>query len=59
MKRRDFLDHGLAPGGAFQDAARGREFRDDLAAPQLRLRRYASALAEMASVEELTTLDKP
>jgi hypothetical protein len=48
--------HSLA--GAFQNSERCREFRDELAALQPRLRSYTRALADMAQVEDLTTLEE-
>ena len=49
--------HRLSLAGAFQNAARCREFRRELAALQPRLRSYAKALAAMANVEDLTALE--
>ena len=49
--------HRLSLTGAFQDAARCREFRAELAALQPKLRNYTRALAAMADVEDLTTLE--
>jgi hypothetical protein len=49
--------HRLSLAGAFQDAARCREFRQDLAALQPRLQSYTQALAGMADVEDLTALE--
>lgn len=49
--------HRLSLAGAFQDAARCREFRAELAALQPRLRDYTRALAAMAEVEDLTALE--
>ncbi|MEI7939961.1 MAG: hypothetical protein WCK27_25025 [Verrucomicrobiota bacterium] len=49
--------HRLSLAGAFQDAARCREFRTELAAFQPKLRNYTRALAAMAEVEDLTTLE--
>ena len=49
--------HRLSLAGAFQDAARCREFRQDLAALQPRLKSYTQALAGMADVEDLTALE--
>jgi hypothetical protein len=48
----------LSLAGAFQDAARCREFRAELAALQPRLCDYSRALAAMAAVEDLTTLEQ-
>jgi len=49
--------HRLSLAGAFQDAARCREFRTELAAFQPKLRNYTRALAAMAEVEDLTSLE--
>jgi hypothetical protein len=49
--------HRLSLAGAFQDAARCREFRADLATLQPKLRNYTRALAAMAAVEDLTALE--
>jgi hypothetical protein len=51
--------HRLSLAGAFQDAARCGEFRAELAALQRRLRDYTRALAAMAEVEDLTSLEVP
>lgn len=47
--------HRLSLAGAFQDAARCREFRAELAALQTQLRNYTRALA--AKMEDLTALE--
>jgi hypothetical protein len=44
---------------AFEDPAQCDEFRRELAALQLMLRRYTRALAAMAAVEDLTELELP
>lgn len=49
--------HRFSLTGAFQSADRVREFRAELAALQPRLRNYTKALAAMANVEDLTTLE--
>jgi hypothetical protein len=49
--------HRRALAGAFEDAARCREFRAELAALQTQLRNYTRALADMAQVEDLTSLE--
>jgi len=49
--------HRFSLAGAFQDAARCAEFRTELAALQGQLRNYTHALAAMADVEDLTTLE--
>lgn len=49
--------HRRALAGAFADAAQCREFRVELAALQTRLRNYTRALADMAQVEDLTSLE--
>jgi hypothetical protein len=50
--------HRLSLTGAFHDATRCREFRAELAALQPSLRDYTRALAAMAAVEDLTTLER-
>jgi hypothetical protein len=50
--------HRRSLAGAFQSAERCREFREELAALQPRLRDYTRALADMAQVEDLTTLEE-
>ena len=50
--------HRLALAGAFMDKAKCSDFRDELAALQPYLRSYTSALAAMASVEDLTWLEQ-
>ena len=49
--------HKLSLAGAFADAARCTGFRAELAALQKTLRRYTKALADMARVEDLTSLE--
>jgi hypothetical protein len=49
--------HRLLLAGAFLDSARCQEFRGELNALQTLLRDYTSALADMAQVEDLTTLE--
>jgi hypothetical protein len=49
--------HRRSLAGAFQNSERCREFRDELAALQPLLRDYTRALADMAEVEDLTTLE--
>jgi hypothetical protein len=49
--------HRLLLTGAFDDPARRVEFRADLAAVQGQLRNYCKALADMAAVEDLTSLE--
>jgi hypothetical protein len=51
--------HRRSLAGAFKNSERCREFRDELAALQPRLRDYTRALADMAQVEDLTTLEEP
>ena len=51
--------HRLSLDGAFQDANRCREFRDELAPLQLQLHHYTQALAKIADVEDLTKLESP
>lgn len=48
--------HRLALAGAFEQAARRQEFRQELEALQVDLRNYAKALADIADVEDLTGL---
>ena len=50
--------HRRSLAGAFQNSERCREFRDELAALQPRLRGYTRALADMAQVEDLTALEE-
>ena len=49
--------HRLVLTGAFKDAARCREFRAELSDLQVSLRNYTRALAAMALVEDLTSLE--
>lgn len=49
--------HKESLAGAFDDAARCEEFRDELSAIQTQLRRYTKMLADMANVEDLTNLE--
>ena len=49
--------HRLALAGAFKEAARCREFRAELSDLQASLRKYTQALAAMAMVEDLTSLE--
>ena len=51
--------HKLTLAGAFSDAARCREFRSELEELQPILRAYTGALAQMAAVEDLTSLEMP
>jgi hypothetical protein len=46
----------LALAGAFEQAEPPQEFRKDLEALQVNLRKYAKALADIADVEDLTEL---
>jgi hypothetical protein len=50
--------HRRSLTGAFKDPERCREFRAELAALQPTLRGYTRALADMAQVEDLTTLEE-
>jgi len=50
--------HRLSLAGAFKEDAGRREFRSDLARLQEDLRRYTAMLADMAAVEDLTTLER-
>lgn len=49
--------HRATLAGAFQDAARRAEFRAELTTLQATLRNYSRALASLAGVEDLTTLE--
>ena len=49
--------HRLSLADAFKDKVKCDEFRDELAALQPYLRAYTTALAAMASVEDLTALE--
>lgn len=49
--------HRLSLGGAFADPSQCDHFRDELSALQPYLRAYTTALADMASVEDLTELE--
>jgi hypothetical protein len=49
--------HRRSLAGAFKDREHCREFRAELSALQPRLRAYTRALADMAQVEDLTTLE--
>jgi hypothetical protein len=51
--------HRLSLAGAFQDPGRCHEFRAELGALQPRLHNYTRALAAIAQVEDLTTLEVP
>jgi hypothetical protein len=50
--------HRRSLAGAFKDREHCREFRAELSALQPRLRAYTRALADMAQVEDLTTLEE-
>jgi len=50
--------HRLSLAGAFKEPPRCGEFRAELAALQRRLRDYTKALAAMADVEDLTSLEQ-
>jgi hypothetical protein len=50
--------HPLSLAGAFKKPAHCAEFRRELAALQLKLRNYCKALADMAQVEDLTSLER-
>lgn len=49
--------HRATLAGAFQDAAHRAEFRAELTTLQATLRNYTRALASLAGVEDLTTLE--
>ena len=51
--------HKESLAGAFNDEGKRREFREELALLQEDLRNYASMLAEIAGVEDLTDLEPP
>jgi hypothetical protein len=50
--------HKQSLAGVFDDPAQCQEFRDELSKLQQQLRRYTKMLADMASVEDLTELEK-
>jgi hypothetical protein len=50
--------HRRSLADAFKNPERCREFREELATLQPRLRDYTRALADMAQVEDLTTLEE-
>jgi hypothetical protein len=50
--------HRRSLRGAFKDAQHCQEFRAELSALQPTLRGYSRALADMARVEDLTTLEE-
>ncbi|MBT0569691.1 hypothetical protein KIK84_05095 [Curvibacter sp. CHRR-16] len=49
--------HRLSIDGAFSDVEKQKEFRDELAELQSVLKKYTKMLADMAGVEDLTTLE--
>lgn len=49
--------HKLSKAGAFEDEQKCIEFRSELASLQKELRKYTSALAQIADVEDLTSLE--
>jgi len=49
--------HRLSQQGAFEDPEKKSEFRKELGNMQLELRKYAKMLADMAGVEDLTSLE--
>lgn len=51
--------HRLSLAGAFGNAQRCKEFRDDLSGLQPKLLAFAKALADMSDVEDLTSLESP
>ena len=51
--------HKAALSGAFGDAAKRSEFREELSALQADLRNYNRLLADIADVEDLTELEGP
>jgi len=50
--------HRLSVAGALKDAEKCREFRKELEALQVDLRKYTKMLADMAGVEDLTELEE-
>jgi len=50
--------HRLSIQGVFSDAAQQQEFRAELAVLQTQLKQYTKMLADMAGVEDLTTLEE-
>ena len=49
--------HCLSQQGAFEDPKKKSEFRKELGDVELELRKYAKMLADMAGVEDLTSLE--
>jgi hypothetical protein len=49
--------HKLSLAGAFESAQQRNEFRNELSALQVQLRKYTRALAALAAVEDLTALE--
>ena len=49
--------HKLSMSGAFEDEQKCKEFRSELTDLQKELQKYTSALAEIADVEDLTSLE--
>ena len=49
--------HRLSQQGAFEDPEKRSEFRKELDDVQLELRKYAKMLADMAGVEDLTSIE--
>jgi len=50
--------HRLSVAGAFKDAQKSKEFRQELETLQVDLRKYTKMLADMAGVEDLTELEE-
>ena len=50
--------HRLSLEGAFSDVEQKKEFRNELTQLQSLLRKYTKMLADMAGVEDLTTLEE-
>jgi len=50
--------HRLSLQGAFTDFKRQNEFREDLVSLQVVIKKYTKMLADMAGVEDLTTLEE-
>ena len=50
--------HRLSLAGVFEDPAQSRQFREELEVLQAQLRRYTQMMADMAGVEDLTSLER-
>jgi hypothetical protein len=49
--------HHLSQQGAFNDPPKRAQFREELNSIQIELRKYARMLADMAGVEDLTSIE--